>query len=124
MCLLDPLYHPLLEDDGETIKTCDYGAMMDLSQLIINVYLIVKEALDDERNKEIINEWNISRMNKIIEENEKDNKDNDILVNDKVNIDDISLNFKDNINELLNDETIFDINDSKYVKKNQLKKTS
>jgi hypothetical protein len=62
--LEDPLIHPLIHSDRygnyTKINTCDFSPFMSVSQLIINIYLIVWEAINDSRNQDAIDHWNKS----------------------------------------------------------------
>jgi ubiquitin-protein ligase len=53
----DLLQHPLIVDE-HMINMCDYTYFIDISQLLMNVYLIFWEALNDKQNANVVERWN------------------------------------------------------------------
>jgi ubiquitin-protein ligase len=70
------IMHPLIDDDN-IVRMWDYSLFMDISQLLINVYLIIAEALNYEQNADVVESWNERCVAKTIREKHNDDDDGD-----------------------------------------------
>jgi len=101
--LEDKLIHPLV-NNGDTILLCDYNPAIRFRQLILNVYCIILEGLENNRNKKLIKIIN-NDNNNIINDNNNNNNNNNYNINDN-NI------YYNNINDNNNNNNINDNNNN------------
>lgn len=83
--LEEKLVHPAVQVDK--VLLIGYAAgLIDIAQMITHVYLVISEAIDDERNRKFVEDWNKHCRNKEMEGNKNTGSSNDDKSNN--NIDD------------------------------------